>query len=86
MEIPGGEKLECQNCISIEQFSKHPVKAVEVLSGSALCVIQNGKPAFYCVMPNDFEAMMELLDDVELNALAQDREAARFIHVDLNEL
>ena len=78
--------MESQNSISIDQFSKNPMKAVEVFSGSALCVTQNGKPAFYCVMPNDFEAMMELLDDSELNALAQDREAGHFVDIDLNEL
>jgi antitoxin StbD len=78
--------LESQNSISIDQFSKNPMKAVEVFSGSALCVTQNGKPAFNCVMPNDFEAMMELLDDAELNARAQDREAGHFVDIDLNEL
>ena len=35
---------------------------------------------------DDFESLMELLDDAELNALAQEREAGHFIDVDLNEL
>ena len=39
-----------------------------------------------CVMPDDFETMMELLDDVEFNALAQEREAGHFFDIDLNEL
>ena len=86
MEIRGGEKLESQNSISIGQFSKDPMKAVEVFSGSALCVTQSGKPAFYCVMPNAFETMMELLDDAEFCALAQEREAGHFVDIDLNEL
>ena len=78
--------MESQDSISIEQLSKDPLKTVEISSGSALCVTQNGKPAFYCVMPDDFETLMELLDDAELNALAQDRETGDFIDVDLNQL
>jgi len=78
--------LECQNSISIEQFSKDPMQAVEDLSGSALCVTQDGQPAFYCLLPNDFQTLMELLDDAELNALAQEREAGHFVDIDLNEL
>lgn len=78
--------MESQNSIRIEQFSKDPLKTVEIRSGSALCVTQNGIPAFYCLVPNDFETLMELLDDAELNALAQEREAGHFIDVDLNEL
>lgn len=80
--------MESQNSISIniEQFRKNPMKALEDLNGSAFCVTQNGKPAFYCVMPDDFETMMELLDDVEFNALAQEREAGHFVDIDLNEL
>lgn len=78
--------MEFQNSISIDQFSKDPLKTVEISSGSALCVTQNGIPAFYCLVPDDFETMMELLDDAELNALAQDRETGDFIDVDLNQL
>ena len=78
--------MESQNSISIEQFSKDPIKAVKGLSGSALCVTQSGQPAFYCLLPNDFETLMELLDDAELNALAQEREAGHFVDIDLNEL
>ena len=59
---------------------------METSSGSALCVTQNGIPAFYCLVPSDFETLMELLDDAELNALAQDRETGDFIDVDLNQL
>ena len=38
----------------------------------------------YEMMPDDFETMMELFDDLEFNSLAQEREAGHFVDIDLN--
>jgi antitoxin StbD len=54
--------------------------------GFPVAILNRNEPAFYCVPAKAYEAMLERLEDLELNAIA-DARAGQAIHkVSLDEL
>ena len=54
--------------------------------GFPVGILNRNEPAFYCVPAKAYEAMLERLEDLELNAIA-DARAGQAIHkVSLDEL
>lgn len=49
------------------------MKVVASGSGMPIAVLNYNEPAFYCVPAAAYEAMMELLDDVELLGIVKER-------------
>ena len=49
-------------------------------------LLNRNEPAFYCVPARAFEAMLERLEDMELNALANARMNQKKYRVTLDEL
>jgi antitoxin StbD len=41
--------------------------------GDVVAILNRNEPAFYCVPAKAFEALMEKLEDLELNAIANTR-------------
>lgn len=60
---------------SITEFKQNPLKAVNAGEGGPIAVLNRNKPAFYCVPPELFEHMQNVLDDMDDVALVQEREA-----------
>ena len=54
--------------------------------GFPIAILNRNAPAFYCVPAKAYEALMERLDDLELNALANARTNEPVIKVNLNDL
>jgi antitoxin StbD len=53
-----------------------------------VAILNRNQPAFYCVPAAAYEALLEKLDDIELNALADQRlnDGQALIRVSLDEL
>jgi antitoxin StbD len=49
-------------------------------------VLNRNEPAFYCVPAAAYEAMMELIDDMELLKIVQNRLSEESVAVSLDEL
>ena len=58
---------------SISELKANPMKVVSSGNGMPIAVLNRNVPAFYCVPVAAYEAMMELLDDVELLKLVKER-------------
>ncbi len=62
------------------------MKVVASGNGMPVVVLNRNEPAFYCVPANAYEAMMEMLDDLELLKLVKKRQGEKSIKVSLDEL
>jgi antitoxin StbD len=71
---------------SITELKRNPMGTVAAGEGFPVAILNRNEPAFYCVPANLFEAIMERLDDLELNALADARIEQPRIKVSLDEL
>ena len=75
-----------QMAASISELKKDPMGTVAAGEGEAVAILNRNQPAFYCVPAKTYEALMELLEDMELNAIADAREHQPVIPVTLDEL
>lgn len=71
---------------SISELKRNPMGTVAAGEGSTVAILNRNAPAFYCVPADAYEAMMEKLEDLELNAIADARSGQRIIKVTLDEL
>ena len=55
-------------------------------NGAAVAILQQNALAFYCVPADEYHAMVNRLEDKELNALAEARRGGPFVEVGLAEL
>jgi antitoxin StbD len=58
---------------SISELKKNPMATVAAGEGFPVAILNRNEPTFYCVPAKVFEALMEKLDDAELNAFADAR-------------
>ena len=71
---------------SITELKKNPMGTVAAGEGFPVAILNHNKPAFYCVPAKAYEAMIERLEDIELNAIADAREGQTIHKVRLDEL
>ena len=71
---------------SVSELKKNPMGTVAAGDGAPVAILNHNEPAFYCVPAAAYEAMMDRLDDIELNAIADARTGQRVVKVTLDEL
>lgn len=71
---------------SISELKRNPMGTVAAGEGFPVAILNRNEPAFYCVPAQAFEAMVNRLEDLELNAIADAREGQKRIKVTLDEL
>lgn len=71
---------------SISELKKNPMGTVAAGEGFPVAILNRNAPAFYCVPAKVYEAMMDRLDDIELNGIADARASQRVVKVKLDEL
>lgn len=71
---------------SISELKANPMKVVASGNGMPIAVLNRNEPAFYCVPAAAYEAMMDLLDDIELLKLVKARQGEESIGVVLDDL
>ena len=71
---------------SISELKKNPMGTVAAGEGSPVAILNRNVPAFYCVPAKAYEALMDKLEDIELNAITEARKDQAEIEVDLDEL
>jgi antitoxin StbD len=62
-----------QTTASVSELKKNPMGTVAAGDGFPVAILNRNEPAFYCVPAKTWEALMERIDDLELNALADAR-------------
>lgn len=58
---------------SVSELKKNPMSTVMAGAGAPVAILNRNEPVFYCVPAKTFEAMLERLDDIELNRVAEAR-------------
>ncbi len=71
---------------SVSELKKNPMGTVAAGEGFPVAILNRNEPAFYCVPAKAFEAMMEQLEDLELNAIADSRIGQEEIDMDPKDL
>ena len=71
---------------SVSELKRNPMGTVAAGDGAAVAILNRNEPAFYCVPAKVYEELMDRLEDLELNAVADARKGERRIPVTLDEL
>ena len=71
---------------SVSELKRNPMGTVAAGEGFPVAILNRNQPAFYCVPAKAFEAMLDRLEDLELNALADARAGEAVVRVSLDEL
>lgn len=79
-------KIHASTSASVSELKKNPMGTVAAGDGFPVAILNRNEPAFYCVPAKAYEAMLERLEDLELNAIADAREGQRIHRVKLDDL
>ncbi len=71
---------------SVTELKRDPMGTVSAGDGGPVAILNRNEPAFYCIPAPAFEALMEKLEDLELNAIADARAHQTEIAVTLDAL
>lgn len=71
---------------SVSELKKNPMGTVAAGEGFPVAILNRNEPAFYCVPAKAYEALMDRLEDIELNAIADTRKDQPVIKVQLDDL
>ena len=71
---------------SVSELKKNPMGTVAAGEGFPVAILNRNEPVFYCVPAKAYAAMLERLEDLELNAIADAREGQKIHRVKLDDL
>lgn len=71
---------------SVSELKRNPMGTVAAGEGAAVAILNRNEPAFYCVPAKTWEAILDRLEDLELNALADARADEPIVRVTLDDL
>lgn len=71
---------------SVSELKKNPMGTVAAGEGFPVAILNRNEPAFYCIPAKAYEALLNRLEDLELNAIADARHDQAEIEVSLDDL
>jgi antitoxin StbD len=71
---------------SVSELKRNPMGTVAAGEGFPVAILNRNAPAFYCVPASAYEALMDRIEDLELNAIADARANQPVIKVNLDDL
>jgi antitoxin StbD len=71
---------------SVTELKKNPMGTVAAGEGFPVAILNRNEPAFYCVPAKAYAALLDRLEDLELNAIADAREGQTVHKVTLDDL
>ena len=71
---------------SVTELKKNPMKTLAAGEGFPVAILNRNEPAFYCVPARAYEALLNRIEDLELNAMADERAGEPVVRVKLDEL
>lgn len=58
---------------SVSELKKNPMGTVAAGEGFPVAILNRNEPVFYCIPAKAYEVLMDKLEDMELNAIADAR-------------
>lgn len=71
---------------SVTELKRNPMGTMAAGNGGAVAILNRNEPAFYCIPAAEYEAMLNLIEDAELNAIADARAHSPEVAVSLDDL
>lgn len=71
---------------SVSELKRNPMGTVAAGDGAPVAILNRNEPAFYCIPAKAYEALLERLDDIEMNDLADARAGESVHRVMLDDL
>lgn len=71
---------------SITELKKHPMATVNSAHGEPLAILNRNEPVFYCISAKTYQAMIDIIEDIELAKIVHERFNEEEIDVDINDL
>jgi antitoxin StbD len=71
---------------SVTELQKDPMGTAASGNGAAVAILNRNALTFYCVPADEYHAMVDRLEDIELNALAKARRGRPLVEVGLGQL
>ena len=71
---------------SVSELKKNPMGTVAAGEAGAVAILNRNEPAFYCTPAEAYEALVDSLEDDELNRIADKRLGERIHRVKLDDL
>ena len=71
---------------SVSELKRNPMATVAAGEGLPVAILNRNEPAFYCIPQEAYAALLERLEDLELNVLANERAGQQVIKVALDDL
>jgi prevent-host-death family protein len=79
-------QILAETCVSISELKKNPSAVVAQGEGFPVAVLNRNEPDFYCIPAAAWEEILDRIEDVELNAIADARQNQAVIKVELDDL
>jgi antitoxin StbD len=79
-------QIHATTVASISELKKNPMGTVATGEGFPVAILNRNEPAFYCVPAVAYEALLDRLEDLELNAIADAREGQTIHKVAMDAL
>ena len=71
---------------SVSDLKRDPMGTVAAGDGFPVAILNRNEPAFYCIPAKAYEALLDRLEDLEMNAIADARRNDTEIEVSPDEL
>ena len=71
---------------SISDLKKNPMGTVSAGEGFPVAILNRNEPAFYCIPAKAYEELLDRLEDLELNAIADGRRGQPIHKIPLDDL
>ena len=72
--------------VNISEFKQDPMLTISVAGGFPVAIINKNEPIFYCIPAEDFEMLVDKLDDLELAQLVKERKESVEIDISIDDL
>lgn len=79
-------KILAEISSGISELKKNPMAVVAQGEGGPVAILNRNQPVFYTIPADTFERICEILEDVELRAIVEERKNDPEIKVDFDEL
>jgi antitoxin StbD len=78
--------IRASACVSVSDLKKNPSAVMEAAGGKAVAILNHNRPVAYVVPVDEYERMLDALDDAELANIAKQRMGGPSVKVSIDEL
>jgi antitoxin StbD len=80
------QRVEADLVVGISDLKKNPSAVIKSAEGQPVAILNHNRVVGYLISPDAFENILEALDDMHLNEIAEERIGGPTISVSLDDL